>query len=172
MRVASNGKLCALESLDRRLRVEFRWRGDRFQHTISLDGVPAAASIEGHSDDPWPPSPPIQQLVPQQIDGRDVLLGVGAAGRSHWSVSIEPAQTPRSGSLVFEWACRTPEPDGWLGSSYRLAPSLAIRPTSDDVTSDCLSLSVVEGGLDSGLAIRPRTRSGRTVCWSYAIEIE
>jgi hypothetical protein len=45
------------------------------------------------------------------------LLGVGLAGRSHFSASIGPAPG-RADSIRFEFACRVTEPPGWLGSTY------------------------------------------------------
>lgn len=107
-----------LASDDRRLRVEFDWRGDRFAHRIFVDDVPIAESIDGDADDPWPPSPPLQQLSLEQINGAPVVLGVGSAGRSHWSISVELSL--QSNAVKFDMACRCPAGIGFLGSTYRL----------------------------------------------------
>lgn len=74
--------------------------------------------MEGGADDPWPLSPPLQELhVERNADGRQVALLVGRAGRSHWSLSVEPFEN----RLVFDAACRLSGEAEWLGSSYRAA---------------------------------------------------
>src|SRR5262245_36695789 len=90
------------------MRVEFVWRGDRYGHVISaLDHagqtVPLFESIEGTPADDWPPSPPLVNLHREMLpDGREALLSVGAAGRSHWSASVEAAQ--HEAALMFDFA--------------------------------------------------------------------
>jgi hypothetical protein len=119
----------SLATLDGRLRVDFQWRGDRFIHGVFLDGVEVGSSIEGGEHDAWPPSPPIQQLSFEQIDGSDVILGVGAAGRSHWSISVE---LDRDGLIKFDLACRCKDEVGFLGSTYQLADAIFV--TSADAS--------------------------------------
>jgi hypothetical protein len=45
------------------------------------------------------------------------VLGVGLAGRSHFSLSVV-ACPERPETLLFEAAARVVEPGGWLGSTY------------------------------------------------------
>jgi len=45
------------------------------------------------------------------------VLGVGLAGRSHFSASVT-ACPDRPGALLFEIACRIREQPDWLGSTY------------------------------------------------------
>ena len=58
------------------LRVVFRWRGDRYGHTIErrIDGqwTPLLESVEGLADirDDWPPSPVLQNLHFEAADKR------------------------------------------------------------------------------------------------------
>ncbi len=111
-----------LMSPDGALRVRFRWNVDRFVHTFFHGGVAVADSVDGDGDQPWPPSPPLQQLSLETLDGRDVILGVGAAGKSHWSVSVEPIRDDSGAAgLKFDWACRTSTPEADLGTLYKLA---------------------------------------------------
>jgi len=103
--------------------LEATLREDRWEHRLCL----AAASgdslrLELHSresqpDIAWPESPPIQQLVLEDLpDSGPTLLGVGMAGSGHWSLSIH---CDSSLGLVFDVACRVgPELPSWLGSSY------------------------------------------------------
>ena len=105
--------------------LEFRWSVDRFGHRIEVAGQTVAESIDGHGGQDWPPSPPLQQLSLEEIDGRPTLLGVGSAGRCHWSVSVASLPTSIGCGFVFEWACRVkgladPSTDRWLGSTYRI----------------------------------------------------
>jgi hypothetical protein len=114
--------LPAVDARGRGLRVTFFRCHDRLAHRIEfVDGGvagPALVSVEGDARDPWPPSPPLQQLrCEEPAAGRRVLLLVGMAGRSHWSVSVEA--DPAGPSLVWDVACRLVSPPRWLGSTYR-----------------------------------------------------
>lgn len=139
------------------LRVRFSYLGDRFGHTVELltaagttpvlvsrdsenveaDGAQAEtpwndAETRSTGTDEWPPSPPLQQLsLERNSRGERVALLLGMAGRSHWSLSVEPdaASSPSAG-FTFDVACRPAGVPGWLGSGYQspglfrwLAPS-------------------------------------------------
>ena len=126
-RVADNGG---------RLRLRFVRLGDRVHHTVEwLDPAMAATALiesregqasagqtsAGLSSDNWPASPPLQQLLiePRGVAGHVALL-VGMAGRSHWSLSIEPL-ADRVG-FRFDAACRIGGPPAWLGHTWRIVP--------------------------------------------------
>lgn len=106
--------------------VHFDWHRDRFRQRLVRDGEGVAESVEGDADDLWPPAPPIQQLSLETIDGSKVLLGVGAAGRCHWSISV--AVDPSMRGLKFDLACRSREVPGFIGSTYRLDNSVTLTP--------------------------------------------
>jgi hypothetical protein len=112
----------------------FTWAGDRWTHQITTQKAEAAAdrcsiwcSIEGawpSGNDPrWPASPVLVELQSVAVPGsgergHEAIVGVGLAGRSHFSASITP--DPREAdALRFEIACRLHEPPVWLGSTYR-----------------------------------------------------
>ena len=114
-----------VSSLDGRLVAKFTWQGDRYGHQLSFDGKVVGSSIEGDAAENWPTSPPIQQVSLEQIDGRQMVLGVGAAGRSHWSISVGPCPDDDN-ALKFDLACRCKESPGLLGSSYHLATPLQL----------------------------------------------
>jgi hypothetical protein len=108
-----------------RLRVAFEHVGDRFRHVIGLSSAgefrPLIASVEGDASQAWPPSPPLQQLhVESRGEQGDVALLVGMAGRSHWSLSVEPCGGPIGDAVgfIFDVACRSPEVPQFLGSRY------------------------------------------------------
>jgi hypothetical protein len=80
-----------------RVRLTHQFQQDRFGHAIWLEGVavPLLTSIEGDSTMDWPPSLPLQEIV-QHVDaatGAICLLGVGGAGRSHFSSCIATGET-------------------------------------------------------------------------------
>lgn len=146
-------------SNDGRLVAEFIWNGDRFSHEISIDGIVVAHSVEGDAETDWPPSPPIQQLSMEWIQGLKTALGVGAAGRSHWSISAGPCQENTS-AIRFDLACRSKETPGFLGSGYKLQSELEIQ--------------IVDGQRDDqsdGLRQIAANRSdGPTTQWSYLLQ--
>lgn len=105
----------------------FDWAGDRYQHAwrfpCANSGQASAQvvlqSIESGSDVAWPVSPPLQQIHRQSFaDGREVVFGVGMAGRGHWSASF--TLVPDLRCWIVELACRASIAPEALLSSYRL----------------------------------------------------
>ncbi len=148
-----------------RLRLRFARQGDRLHQTVEWLAAAATSgastsgastseastsatspvvvlleSCEGQSSDTWPASPPLQQLLiePRGAAGHVALL-VGMAGRSHWSLSIEPL-VDRVG-FRFDAACRLSGPPEWLGHVWRAAAAARERP----VATGCLRIVAEEG---------------------------
>lgn len=102
------------------VRAVFSWSGDRWRHVIVLDGAPWAESLEDQADGrdaAWPCSPPLVEVSMVETATGPAVLGVGLAGRSHFSASVT-ACPDRPDALLFEIACRIREQPGWLGSTY------------------------------------------------------
>ena len=91
------------------LRVRYSKVRDRLSHTIGIvDGdiyLPLLESIEGSEEEPWPASPPMQQMVEECFTpgASPVLLGVGLSGNGHWSTAIE---SQKNHLLKFDIACK------------------------------------------------------------------
>ena len=146
--------------------IRFSWCGDRWSHTIAFLGVGGDAawrSIEGPDeaggDAAWPASPVIVEL--SQVPSAAAVVGVGRAGKSHFSVSFtaKPAGSSsesQAARLVVECACRIHEPPRWIGSTYEVVGS-AGRP-SGLVRFPALIAADLAGPLP------------RTVTWSYVLE--
>lgn len=111
------------------LRAQFVRQGDRYAHQLLVLApgrpTPVLESVETGDDSEWPPSPPLQQLSIEQLATRWAALGVGQAGTSHWSISIEALSEPNP-TLRFSLACRLAIRPSRLGSQYRL---IAAAPT-------------------------------------------
>lgn len=106
------------------LQLDFRRVGDRFVQSLRCSGSGGRyravwEGVQKAEAELWPDSPPLQELSLETIDGRDVLLGVGRAGKCHWSVSIETIEVESAAAFRFDVACRCPEPPQWLGSTYQ-----------------------------------------------------
>ena len=120
----------------------FTWNGDRWAHRITTGEATIWTSLDGPcppANDPrWPASPVMVELSRVSVPRGDAavsqaIVGVGLAGRSHFSASIAP--DPRvAGVIRFEIACRLHEPPGWLGSTYRTADRLVQLTACDDST--------------------------------------
>lgn len=105
-------------------RLGFEWIGDRYLHRwhFGSQSQPVLESIESDHSLHWPVSPPLQQVYRQTFDdGRDVMFGIGMAGRGHWSVSF--TLVPDLNCWVVELACRSTSEPQRLCSSYRLSDS-------------------------------------------------
>lgn len=125
---------------------EFSWTCDRWAHRIRIEGTGAEAdwiSLDGPCppvDDPrWPASPVLVELSRVNLPGgtgggSPAVVGVGLAGRSHFSASI--VVDPRdSGTIRFEIACRLHEHPVWIGSTYRHGNRLVRLTPLDDSTA-------------------------------------
>ncbi len=173
------------------LAVVFQRRGDRVEHQVRVnvggraeqtaagieDWRVVARSIEGSESQAWPPSPPVQELhLETQPNHGRVALGVGMAGRSHWSISMA---APRQEEIVCEVACRLHAPAGWLGSRFTLEPDVASRRRAEGgwqllhaaggglVELDAVGTSICE---TDELAVVPSEMlhgSPATVVWRY-----
>lgn len=161
-----------------KLQVDFMRVGDRFEQTVTRldpEGTSVAIwrDIHDSASDVWPASPPIQELSLESIGGKDVLLGVGRAGKSHWSVSIETTEVDSAPAIHFDFACRCPEPPQWLGTTYQTGPS----DTDDSVMDHALRATCGEDAMLTRIApgqikIEPLNHPPKwpgTVRWRYTI---
>lgn len=120
-----------LDEMQRGLRVEFAWSGDRFRHVISVaqgaERLPLLSTIEGDVGALFPPSPCYTELHRQE----QTLFLTGATSACHWSLSVEAAQALFQGlpkcSLTFDVACRLRSAPALLGSEYRLEEADGIK---------------------------------------------
>jgi hypothetical protein len=131
----------------------FTWTGDRWTHRVTTTGTGPSAdwtSLDGPilpANDPrWPASPVLVELsrvsvprarvsVPRgDAAGVQAIVGVGLAGRSHFSASIAP-DPHVADAIRFEIACRLHEPPGWIGSTYRQGDRLFRLTPLDDSTA-------------------------------------
>ena len=128
---------------------EFERVGDRWRHVVTVAGTAILESVEDTDavgDPRWPLSPALTEVSLVDAAGRPAVLGLGLAGRSHFSLSVA-AHPDRPDTLLFEVACRIQEPPGWLGSTYRAA----------------------DGGSVQAAPPAAGTDLPRTVQWSYAV---
>ncbi|MEM8913893.1 MAG: hypothetical protein AAGC97_19205 [Planctomycetota bacterium] len=185
-----------LSTADGRLTLRFDWSNDRFAHRVTMrrSGKHVEApepeseflhltSIEGGSTDDFPPSPAIQQLSSEVIEGRQMILGVGGSGTSHFSVSIqvvEQDRTSRTGlqsdGLHFDWAVRLSKSGvdqvremaqrglAPLGSGYLGSRAVSIGAHAPSTLVDVPDLA--DG---ARRVVAPIDLGARTVQWSYFI---
>lgn len=151
---------------DDSLQVRFVWQGDRFVHSILCQDQVTARSVDGDSQQAWPPSPPIQQLSLEHLGGQDVILGVGAAGKSHWSVCVEPVTDSQGRSaLKFDWACRSSQALADLGTEYRIAEAAGAGALEFDALESCKQ----QGKGDAVVLCPSAEAKASTWQWAYQV---
>ncbi len=156
----------SMQSPRGRLTVEFEWVSDRFAHRITDKTGRVLTSVEGTAADAWPASPPIQQLSLEKIDGQDVLLGVGAAGRGHWSISVVATQVGGRDALKFELACRSHDRPVDCKTTY--APGPGSSP-SDPYQVDAIAGRLHTTETSHVVVSANPSDDGPTTQWSYLI---
>ncbi|CAD76225.1 MAG TPA: hypothetical protein DDX19_14225 [Rhodopirellula baltica] len=160
------------------LQIRFEWQQDRYAHIVRWQSetgeVAEARSVEGSSDQDWPASPALQQLSTETIEGVPTILGVGCAGSSHFSVSVqvlEKADAEESDSesprVRFDWAVRMSASDAKehpvanLGTQYAAENMLATSLLGQ-------TQSVRDSDSDGGIRFVPdQSAGGPTRQWSY-----
>jgi hypothetical protein len=115
-----------------------------------------------------------------------VALLVGMAGRSHWSVSVEPETA--ANTLLFDVACRVQQPPIWLGSSYQWQSPVSVVADSgaakihipgrtgrlQTLPTDDLPAASIRVA-NRGCTIQPSESPGQlphTSRWRYRIEVD
>ncbi|KLU07889.1 hypothetical protein RISK_000068 [Rhodopirellula islandica] len=160
------------------LQIRFEWQQDRYAHVVRWQSesgeVCEARSEEGSSDQDWPASPALQQLSTETIEGVPTILGVGCAGSSHFSVSVQVLETGGTAAdenplpaVRFDWAVRMSaaaakeHPDADLGTKYTAEKMLASSLHGQTET-------VCDPTSDGGSRFVPDpSGGGRTRQWSY-----
>ena len=89
-------------------------------------------SVEGDSSQDFPPSGVFQEIVLEDasVGKLPALMGLGSAGKSTWSCSIEADATIEA--VAFDFACKTRASD-WLGSTYRIAEGITCQQISPQI---------------------------------------
>jgi hypothetical protein len=119
--------------------VEAHRIGDRFDWRITWEPLSTSAvtllqSVTSAKETIWPSFPPLQELAQESHSDTEVLLGVGMAGKSHWSVSVDRRQEPHQPAMVFDFACRLSGSPAFLGACWMLGEGLnAMPPASLDL---------------------------------------
>lgn len=135
------------------LRAQFRWAGDRYVHRISVGSAPIMQTVLREPTLDWPDDPPVQQLSIEELGEQTVAFGVGAAGTSHWSLSIEALPGPAP-ALRYDVACRCRIPPDRLASTFEMLANGA-RFAIDDAET-----AVIEGVASGTIQIRPEPSIG------------
>lgn len=103
------------------------------------------SSIEGTAADEFPPSPPMQDIHDHELplsDGStgNAVLGVGMAGRGHWSGSHSIELVGKRRVVRGDLACLVKSADAnatldssSLGSTYLVDPDWDILPNTDGI---------------------------------------
>jgi hypothetical protein len=167
-----------------RLLVDAVFVQDRMLHRLWVDGFVVFQSLEGTADDAWPVSPPFQELVSEPLAAgkRPVLLGVGKAGRAHWSAAIEGDAMEEA--MAFDIACRTPNVPERLLSSYQASNDWKIeslreqaiifrRRNSPSIVLEVIGTSKIDR-MDNRFSIHASidsqpVRIGHTYRWRYVV---
>lgn len=159
----------SLTTAKQQLTVEFYWERDRYVHRVTNAAGEQLVSVDGTPNDAWPASPPIQQLSLEAIDGQAVLLGVGAAGSGHWSISVTSVSDGDDEAFKFELACRSRDQPVRLASTYRYQPA----PHGSDATTLGVQAQAGVAGVtnDAGEVQLTAELDGseRTHQWAYLV---
>jgi hypothetical protein len=151
----SRGSVTRIELTAPDATLRFDRQADRYSHCLVVNSIAqASVLLEAVLDDPnaaWPSDPPLQQLVIEPIGDRsfpDVALGVGMSGHCHWSLAAQWVVVSELGppALVFDYACKSQPPVGFVGSTYRVVEQREL-PLASHAATPGLELKRIEFGL-------------------------
>jgi hypothetical protein len=168
--------------------LHFFWSQDRYAHRWQFgsekeEALHAIESVESDSQAVWPTSPPLQQIHYQEFaDGRQVVFGVGMAGRGHWSASF--TLVPDLRCWIVELACRSAVEPGELRSTYRLGDRWSEQGEASAAIAACYTADALQLQLeaippastarftDQVLNIRPiQIEKAATNQWAFRLRV-
>ncbi|MFK7768423.1 MAG: hypothetical protein AB8B55_14475 [Mariniblastus sp.] len=83
-----------------------RWSHDWFFHDANDQKLAKLlTSVEGTPEDEWPTCPPMQDVSQHELESGGAILGVGMAGKSHWSASYSIEANGDSHIIKSDLAC-------------------------------------------------------------------
>ncbi|MEM7474359.1 MAG: hypothetical protein AAF483_05145 [Planctomycetota bacterium] len=162
-------------------KLSFSRSGDRYKHRWDFPNSPIQIhSVESSSDELWPSSPPLQQIHQQSFaDGREVIFGVGMAGRGHWSASF--TLVPDLKCWIVELACRSSIVPDKLESTYRVnhsdSPELASTELCLDSESGIHAEAIAPSSKiaikDKQLVFSPAQiqENSQTLQWAFRLRV-
>lgn len=161
---------------------------DRWEHQWLLRETDSErlilSSVEGDNDSIWPPSPPFQDLSKEDLGHTVAVMGVGMAGKSHWSVAVSEEEN----CLVADFACLVKEAPQFLGSSWQLYADVVqvdgstvelnvgetnvkflVRESSNSASLKVSDNQLVISAISQAAEIRSK---GTSVRWSFEASIQ
>ena len=116
------------------LRLQFDKSGDRWGHRWQLvdstgQTTDVLTSIEGDDQDTFPASSALQEINLHELPTGQAVLGVGMAGKGHWSASYSVETDDGQPTIKCDLACLLKQlnADGqWLGSTYSINEDVSI----------------------------------------------
>ena len=160
--------------------IQFQWREDRFVqevgYVVASEFFPVMSSVDGDSASAWPPSPPLQNLHEQTVNGRQVLMGLGAAGTTHWSATFEASDN----QIVCHFAARVQNKAEFLGSTFQRHSLAEENKVVDELP--LIELVAIDGSestaptnlKNSPIVVLPPPRfsaARQTVQWKFAFRL-
>ena len=117
------------------LRLKFDKSSDRWSHRWQLvdeDGqaTDVLTSIEGGAEEIFPASAAMQEVSLHELPTGPAVLGVGMAGKGHWSASYSVESHEDQPSIKCDLACllKQLQSDGqWLGSTYSVGDGVKVK---------------------------------------------
>ena len=117
------------------LRLQFDKSGDRWGHRWQLvdstgQTTDVLTSLEGNDQNVFPASSALQEINLHELPTGQAVLGVGMAGKGHWSASYSVETDDEQPSIKSDLACLLKQlnTDGqWLGSTYSINEDVSIE---------------------------------------------
>ena len=99
---------------------------------VDSDGQAAdvLTSIEGGAEDVFPASAAMQEINLHELPTGPAMLGVGMAGKGHWSASYSVETQEGQPAIKCDLACllKQLQSDGqWLGSTYSVGDGVKVE---------------------------------------------
>ena len=123
------------------LRLQFEKLSDRWSHRwqlVDAEGLTTdvLTSVEGGAEDIFPASAAMQEISLHELPTGPAALGVGMAGKGHWSASYSVETYEERPAIKCDLACllKQLQADGqWLGSTYSIGDDVLIETKSQQV---------------------------------------
>ena len=133
--ISLNIRIPVKDSPASELRLQFDKSGDRWGHRWQLvdangQATDVLTSAEGSDQDTFPASSALQEINLHELPTGPAILGVGMAGKGHWSASYSIETDEGQPLIKCDLACLLKQlnADGqWLGSTYLIGENVTVN---------------------------------------------
>ena len=139
-----------------------------FQNASDHDSQPILTSTEGTPEDDWPACPPMQDVSRHELESGGAILGVGMAGKSHWSASYSIEAVGESHFIKSDLACLQKQIAPRCGDSFQFGSTYELSSDWEVDSFEATKIVLHSAGIEFNAIIKAFTSEGCSTTFKIA----